>query len=616
MEIEKLQEIAKWIRYQILVSRTEPGSGHPTTSLAATDLMTCLFFGGFFHFFINDTKYPNNDRLIFSKGHGSPLFYSLWAAAGAFDSKELLTLRKFGSRLEGHPTPEFPYTEAATGSLGQGLSVGVGMALNAKYLDKIDYKTFVLLGDSEMFEGQIWEAAALASHYKLDNLIAIVDVNRIGQANETIHGWNLKAYDDKLTAFGWQTMIIDGHNYKQIIKAYQSAYLNKDKPFAIIAKTVKGKGISFLENRMGHHGVALKSEELNKALDELGKINDSLIPAILAIPKKNQKSKIKNQNEKSKVKNFDYQLGDLIATRKAYGNALTRIGDLYPQLVVLDAEVKNSTYAETFEKQYPDRFFEMYIGEQNMVSIALGLSQRGKIPFCSTFAAFFSRAFDQIRMCQYSNANIKFVGSHSGVSIGEDGSSQMGLEDLAMFSSLLNSIVLYPADAVSTDILVEEAANFKGIVYIRTTRSDTPILYNNRESFPIGGSKTLKSSKKDAITVVAAGITLHEALKAYEILVKQDIYIRVIDLYSIKPIDTQSLIKACEQTSAIVTIEDHYPHGGLGSAVNLALSSFSNRKPIYHLSVTKLPKSGKPDELLAYEQINAEAIVKKIKEIV
>lgn len=608
-----LEKIATWIRYQILVSTTEAGSGHPTTSLSATDLMAVLFFNNHFRFLVDDLKYRNNDRLIFSKGHASPLFYALWSAAGGIDSKELLTLRKFDSVLEGHPTPRFAFTEASTGSLGQGLSVGVGMALNAKYLDKLDYKTYVLLGDGEMMEGQVWEAAAIASHYKLDNLIAIVDANRLGQSGETIQGWHTEIYEKKLQAFGWETIVIDGHTLDEIEEAYNKASRAKDKPFAIIAKTVKGKGISFLENKPGHHGVALKKDELESALKELGDV-DLSVQGKINIPAKVTPDVTYNALQKSITTN--YELNAVIATRKAYGNALKNIGAVNPNVVALDGETKNSTFAEIFMNAYPERYFEMYIAEQNMVSTALGLSTRGKIPFVSTFAAFFTRAFDQVRMAQYSNGNIKFVGSHAGVSIGEDGPSQMGLEDLAMFSSIHGSVVFYPSDGVSTEKLVFEAANHKGIVYIRTTRKDTPILYSNDENFSIGGSKTVKSSNSDVVTVVAAGVTLHEALKAYDMLQKENINIRVIDLYSVKPIDRETLLKGQNETQAIITVEDHHIEGGLGSAVCLCLASSDNKKPIYCLAVTKTPRSGKSDELLAYEEINAEAIVKKVKEIV
>lgn len=606
-----LHDIAKWIRYQILISTTTAGSGHPTTSLSATDLMTGLFFDGFFKFDIKNTQNPNNDRLIFSKGHGSPLFYALWAAAGAFDKEELRTLRKFGSRLEGHPTSAFPYTEAATGSLGQGLSIGLGMALNAKYLDKLPYRTYILLGDGELAEGQVWEAAELAARYKLNNLIAILDINRLGQSGPTMHEWDTKNYQDKFTAFGWNTVVIDGHDFDEIHRAYRASFESNDKPTVIIAKTKKGRGVSFIEDKPGWHGKALSKDELVIALEELGPI-EYIPQTSLAIPEsiEPQMSDIKTQLEVS-IDN-----SKKLATRKAYGIGLVELAKKNSSVVALDAETRNSTFSETFMKAFPDRFFEMYIAEQNMVGAAIGLSGRGKIPFVSTFAAFFSRAYDQIRMSQYSGANIKLCGSHAGVSIGEDGSSQMGLEDIAMMRSILDSVVVYPSDAHSTVCLIEEAAKHHGLVYLRTTRADTAHLYDSHESFPIGGSKTLKTSTRDAVTLVSAGITLHEALAAYDSLQKEDIIVRVIDLYSIKPIDYAALKKAHDETNAIITIEDHYPAGGIGSAVNDALSALPNRKPIYQLSVTKEPKSGKPGELLSYEEIDAEAIVKKVREIV
>lgn len=609
--IKKLKELAKLIRYYILVSTTEAGSGHATSSLSATDLMTTLFFGGFYKFDLKNPGNPNNDRLIFSKGHASPLFYSLYAAAGAITEEELKTFRKFGSRLEGHPTMEFPFTEAPTGSLGQGLSIGLGMALSAKYIDKLPFKTFVLLGDSEMAEGSIWEAIQIATHYKLDNLIGILDVNRLGQRGETMYGHNLKAYEKRISAFGWQTITIDGHSFKQINEALKKASKAKGSPIMILAKTFKGKGISFLENKEDWHGKALKPEEFQKALSELGSI-DKKTRGKLALP-----SKIKSKDSINKSVILDskveYKLGDVIATRKAYGNTLVKIYPNFPNMVVLDAEVSNSTYADIFKKFFPEKFFEMYIAEQNMVGAAVGLSRRGKIPFVSTFAAFFSRAFDQIRMSQYANSNIKFVGSHAGVSIGEDGASQMGLEDIAMFRTLLGSVVLYPSDAISTGQLVLKAAEHFGNVYIRTTRKETPVLYKSSEQFSIGGSKVLKSDKKDVITVIGAGVTLYEALTAYEQLIKENIFIRVIDLYSIKPIDLDTLKKALQETQAILTIEDHYLQGGLGEAVLESLAG--TKAKVYNMAISKMPKSGQPTQLLEYEEISAKAIVRKVKKI-
>ena len=620
-DISKLKELAKLIRYYSLVSTTAAGSGHPTSSLSATDLMTALFFGGpperpnssgragFFRFDLKRPNFANNDRLFFSKGHASPLFYSLYAAAGAITEKELLTLRKFGSALEGHPTPAFRYTEVATGSLGQGLSIGVGMALNAK-LDKLPYRTYVLLGDSEMAEGSQWEAIQIAAHYKLNNLIAILDVNRLGQRGQTMYGHDVKAYKKRVSAFGWKTIVINGHNFNEITKAFATVQAVTDRPVMIIAKTVKGKGVLFIENKDGWHGKALSAIELKKALKELGSINNKL-RGELTKPEKIVIQSLKPQTMDSQA---SYKLGEEVATRKAYGNALARIYPKYPNIVVLDAEVSNSTFAEVFKEKYPARFFEMFIAEQNMVGAALGFSRRGKIPFVSTFAAFLTRAFDQIRMSQYSGANIKFVGSHVGVSIGEDGASQMGLEDIAMFRSILGSAVLYPSDAVSAEKLVEEMAKHKGISYLRTTRAATPVLYSATQQFSIGGSKILKQSRKDVATVVAAGITLHEALAAYEELKKQGILIRVIDLYSIKPIDKKTLVQAAKETGATIVVEDHFAEGGIGEAVRSALPN--SKGVIISLAVSKMPRSGKPAELLNYEEISRGAIMKAVKKVV
>ncbi len=608
---KNLEKLGKLIRYYILMSSTKAGSGHPSSSLSATDLMTGLFFGGFFRFDLKNPRLKNNDRLIFSKGHASPLFYSLYAAAGAVSENELTTLRKFGSKLEGHPTMEFVYTEAATGSLGQGLSIGVGMALNAKYVDKLPYRTYVLLGDSEMAEGQVWEAMEIASFYKLDNLVGILDVNKLGQRGETMYGYNLEVYQKRAESFGWETIVIDGHNLKEIVKAFEKSTVVKDKPVIIIAKTIKGKGVSLLEGVDGWHGKALSPDEFEKALKELGEVDKSLTGGLAKPEKaKTQNSKVKNTSQKLEV---GYKKGEMVATRKAYGNALVRIYPENPDMVVLDAEVSNSTYSDIFKKAYPERFFEMYIAEQNMVGVSLGLSRRGKIPFISTFAAFFTRAFDQIRMSQYSDGNIKFCGSHAGVSIGDDGSSQMGLEDIALFRTLLNGVVLYPSDAVSADKLVEQAAIHKGNVYIRTTRAETPIIYDNDEKFIIGGSKILRQNHNDRVTIVSAGITLHEALKAYEELQKEKINIRVIDLYSIKPIDAKNLEKAAKETKAIITVEDHFEAGGIGEAVKGALAGSGEK--VYSLFVSKMPKSGKPQELLEYEGIDSKAIIAKVKEV-
>ena len=604
---EKLNKIAKLIRCFSLVSTTMAGSGHPTSSLSAADLMTCLLFGGIFRFNVDQPGHPDNDRLIFSKGHASPLFYALWAAAGKVSEEELMILRKFGSPLEGHPTTAFPYAEVSTGSLGQGLPIGVGIALNARYIDKLPYRTYVLLGDSEMAEGSQWEAMQIAAHYRLDNLIGILDVNRMGQRGETMYGHDMSAYENRISAFGWETIVIDGHSFHEIQDAYEKALHVKERPVMIIARTLKGKGISFMEDKPGWHGKALNRDELGKALEELGEI-DRTIKGEISKPEN-----IKPVNQSPKEINEPAYDDKPVATRKAYGNALKRIFPAFPDMVVLDAEVSNSTYSAIFKDEYPERFFEMYIAEQNMAGTALGLSSRGKIPFVSTFAAFLTRAYDQIRMSQYSDANIKFCGSHAGVSIGEDGASQMGLEDIAMFRAILDSVVLYPSDAVSTEKLVEQMAGHKGISYIRTTRQETPVIYDNEDEFSIGGSKVLRSSKDDVITVIAAGITLHEALEAYDALKKDNISIRVIDLYSIKPIDEDTLKSAAKSTRAIITVEDHYSEGGIGEAVRSAIAG--ERIVVHSLAVRKMPRSGKPAELLDYEEISKNAIISKVRSL-
>lgn len=600
-----LRALAKLVRYFILISTTRAGSGHPTSSLSAVDLMTTLLFGGFFHFDLAHPEYPNNDRLIFSKGHASPLLYSLYAAAGAVSEKKLLTLRSFGSPLEGHPAMAFPYTEAATGSLGQGLSIGFGFALNAKYIDTLPYKTYVLLGDSEMAEGSVWEAIQLAAYYKLENLIGILDVNRLGQRGETMYGHRVREYERRIRAFGWNAIVVDGHRSSHISAAFKKARRKRGAPTMIIAKTIKGKGVSFLENKNGWHGKALKEDQLARALRELGTINKE-IRGTMPLPKKKKAAAYVPKKARLPKLGADEPL----ATRKAYGRTLVSLHRKIPGMVVLDAEVSNSTYAETFKKQYPKRFFEMFIAEQHMVGAAVGLACRGKQPFVSTFAAFFTRSFDQIRMAAYSGANIVFAGSHAGVSIGEDGTSQMGLEDIALFRSIFGSTVLYPSDAVSTQHLVAAAAKQRGIVYIRTTRADTPQIYAKKETFRIGGSKTVRKSDSDAVTIFAAGITLHEALLASDELKEAGIAARVIDLYSVKPIDKKAVAKASKETQALFVVEDHYQAGGMYEAV---CGSGVVMCPTYSLAVRKMPRSGTPNELLDYEGISTKAIVRAVR---
>lgn len=605
-DVSRLQTIARQLRRWILQSTSRAGSGHPTSSLSAVELMTALFFHGHFRFHVDSPDHPNNDRLIFSKGHASPLLYALWAAAGGVAADELEHYREFDSVLEGHPTARFPYTEAATGSLGQGLSIGLGMALTAKYIDHLPYRTFVLLGDSEMAEGSQWEAIQLADHYKLDNLIGILDVNRLGQRGPTMVGHDIEVFSRRVEAFGWRAIEIeDGHDFSQIHAAYEEAFRPSDRPAMIIARTIKGKGVSRLEDAGGWHGKALDDDQLAEAMEEVGESKFSGVESLEQPSEKSPKTKPPKQADQPQ-----YQLGDEVATRQAYGNALARIGNQYPQLVSLDGEVSNSTHAETFAEAFPDRFFEMYVAEQNMVGAATGIAMRGRLPFVSTFAAFLTRAFDQIRMAAHSEANIKFVGSHAGVSIGEDGPSQMGLEDIAMFRTVPGSTVVYPSDAMSTERLVEALAASEGLCYLRATRGKTPVIYDADESFPIGGSKVLRKSDADRVTIVAAGITLHEALSAYHQLQERGVAARVIDLYSIQPLDIVTLQEAAEQTSAIITVEDHYHAGGIGEAVRSALADM--RPLIRSLAVEKKPRSGSSDRLLADHSIDCEAIVQAV----
>jgi transketolase len=600
----QLSEIARRIRYLILMATTEAESGHPTSSLSAADLMAALFFSGFFRYDSRDPGNPANDRLIFSKGHATPLFYALWAAAGQLSEEDLRTYRKFGSPLEGHPTANFRLTEAATGSLGQGLSIGVGMAINAKYLDRLPYRTFVLLGDSEMTEGSQWEAIQIAAHSRLDNLVGVLDVNRWGQRGETMYGHDVEAYAERIRPFGWNTLTIDGHDFEQIVPAFEAAMHGEGRPTMIIARTIKGKGVSWVEDRNGYHGKPFTREDFERAVAELGEVDHAAggeLPLPPAAPLR--------AVEVATAAPPSYRKGDSVATRAAYGKALNRISAQFPDLVSIDAEVGNSTGAEAFKQEHPDRFFEMYITEQNMVGVALGLAQRGKIPFASTFAAFLTRAFDQIRMSQYSRANIKFVGSHSGVTVGEDGPSQMGLEDLAMFRTLFDSVVLYPSDAVSTDRLVEAAAAHQGIVYLRTSRNPYPVLYDAEDEFRIGGSRLLLDGDAEA-TVIAAGVTVHEAMCAAERLRSEGIRIRVLDLYSVKPVDAEALRRAARETRHLITVEDHVPAGGIADAVREILSP--DGVAVYSLAVTKPPRSGKAEELLRYEGIDAEAIARMV----
>ncbi|MBI4369864.1 MAG: transketolase [Elusimicrobia bacterium] len=607
-----LSACSRWLRVQCVKAITEAGSGHPSTCLSAADLVAGIFFETF-RFDPSDPRNPANDRIIFSKGHAAPLLYAAWSLAGQLAAQKLLTLRKFNSELEGHPTPRWPLAEVATGSLGQGLSIGLGMALSAKYLDQSPAKIYVLLGDGETAEGAVWEAASMASYYKTDNLIAVVDVNGLGQSQKTMLHFDTETYARRFNAFGWQPLVIDGHDMNQIVQALEKSQNPEGRPWAIIAKTFKGKGVSFIENKDGWHGKPLKKgAELESALQELSPASpDDEIAPPQAVKKPLPWQPPLNTSIVAGAP-AAHKRGDQIATREAYGAALAKLGGANPNIVALDGDTKNSTFSEVFMKNYPGRFFEGFIAEQNIVGAAIGLAARGKIPFVSTFGAFFSRAYDQIRMGAISQANIKLVGSHCGVSIGEDGPSQMALEDLAMMRAIPGSTVLYPCDAVATGRLVEEASQTPGVVYIRTTRPKTPVLYEAQENFPVGGCKVLARSDHDRLTVVAAGITVHEALKAAALLAAEKIGLCVIDAYSVKPLDVKTITETARQTgNRVLVVEDHYPEGGLGDAVAGALAPLGLR--VDQLAVRQLPRSGAPDELLNAYGINSRAIVQFVR---
>src|SRR5881296_1966834 len=565
--IDTLREKGRRLRIHSLKATTEAGSGHPSSCLSAADLMSVVFFNEM-RFDPKDPRNPANDRFVLSKGHAAPLLWAAYAEAGIIDEKDVLTLRQLHSDLEGHPTPRMPWVDVATGSLGQGLSVGLGNAL-ATHLDGIPYNTYVLLGDGECAEGSVWEAAALASYYKAATLYAIVDVNGLGQSQRTMDQFDVNRFANKFRAFGWFATTIDGHNYAEIVEAFEQCRREGgSQPRVVVAKTLKGKGVSMLENRDGWHGKPVPKPDLPKVLEELSKPLGS--NEFKPNPRKAEFSL--PQGEPNVQITISRQSGESAATREAYGDALVKVAEKEPRVIALDGDTKNSTYSEKLLKAHPERFLEMFIAEQNMVDVAMGLAARGKIPFVSTFACFLTRAYDQIRLAGISRSNVKFCGSHAGVSIGEDGPSQMGLEDLAMFRSVPGSVILYPCDAVSTERLMAEAARYQGIAYIRTSRPKTPVLYSNEVLFPIGGSHLVRKSDKDRATVVAAGITVHEALKAASRLESEQIFIRVVDAYSVKPIDSAALSNAANATGGrVVVVEDHYVEGGLGDAVLNAL---------------------------------------------
>ena len=603
-DIELLKGIANQLRIHSITATTAAGSGHPTSCCSAADVTAALFFGHMKY----DAKNPhfyNNDRFILSKGHAAPLLYAAWAENGFVPVAELAKLRQFGNDLEGHPTPRLAFADVATGSLGQGLGVGVGMALAARQ-DKLDYNTYVLLGDGEIAEGAVWEAASLAGFYKLSNLVAIVDANRLGQSQATAFGHDIGVYVKRFQSFGWRVETLDdGHDMEEIMEVLSGVGLD-ERPLAIIAKTYKGAGVSFIQDKDNWHGKPLNKEEAAAAIAELSPSAKSglgvAIPAPTALPAPNLAAP-------ASYPAISYNLGDKIATREAYGAALVRVGGANPAVVAMDGDTKNSTYSEKFFKQFPERFTECFIAEQNLVAVAIGFGTRGHVPFASTFATFFTRAADQIRVAGISSANLKLVGSHVGISIGEDGPSQMALEDIALMRSVQGSSVLYPADAVATEKLLEEMAKTRGIQFLRTSRPKTPVIYGNDEQFPIGGAKVLREGTK--ATIVSAGVTLFEALKAADTLKAEGVTVTVIDAYSVKPLGKDVILAAAKKTgNVVITVEDHYPEGGLGDAIAGELSSEGVK--VHKLAVNGLPRSGHAAELMAAFGIDAAAIVKKV----
>jgi transketolase len=614
--INFLQYTAYNLRRWSIIAPAQAGSGHPTSCLSAADIVAVLFFYAM-HFDPYNYENPDNDRFILSKGHAAPLLYAAWHELGLVTDAEMLSYRDINSSLEGHPTKRFKYAETATGSLGIGLSVGVGQALCAK-LDKRDYRTYVLMGDSESSEGSVWEAAQLAAHYKLDNLIGFIDVNNLGQSTETMLDYKINHYTAMWESFGWQVFECNGHDIPSLMKIIDKARHVRGKPIMVIAKTIKGYGVDTVEGLQGFHGKAFTGKKEKEALKELEKNFPDAAHYDGSFdhkPKHPQKSIAAYTGASTiiEIPACTYKKTDMVATRKAYGTALALLGDSCEAIVSLDAEVKNSTYAEIFESIHPERFFQCFVAEQNMVSMGVGFECRKRIPFISTFSCFLSRAHDQIRMAAIGNAALRLVGSHCGVSIGQDGPSQMGLEDIAMMRCLPNSIVLYPSDAVSTHKLVEQMARYSdGISYLRTTRMETLVIYDNNEEFPIGGCKVLRQSEHDVACVIAAGVTLHEALKAYDILSQRNVFISVIDLYSIKPLDAATIISVAKSShNRIITVEDHYSEGGIGEAVLSALRH--ETISIQSLAIGALPCSGKPEELLALEGIDADAIIKIVE---
>ena len=611
LSLEQVRELAAQLRVDSIRSSTAAGSGHPTSSLSAADLLAVLM-SRHLRYDWDDPDAPGNDHLIFSKGHASPLLYSVFRAAGVVSEQELLEgYRRFGQRLEGHPTPVLPWVDVATGSLGQGLPDGVGIALAGAKLEKAPYRVWVLAGDSELAEGSMWEALATASHYGLTNLVTLVDVNRLGQRGETALGWDMDAYAARVEAFGAEAVVVDGHDVEAIDAALARADEDLERPLVILARTVKGKGIPGVEDEEDWHGKPMPEERAEEAINALGGVRSLQVRGPRP-PEVERRSASRGQVE---LPTFD--VGEEIATRKAYGPALAALADVDPRVVALDGEVSNSTGVADFVQAHPERFFEMFIAEQQMVAAATGLAARGYIAYASSFAAFLSRAADFVRMAPVSRADLRLVGSHAGVEIGADGPSQMGLEDLALMAATQGSTVLYPSDATSTAALVAAMADLHGVSYLRTTRGGYPVLYGPEEEFPVGGSKTLRRSAHDAVTLIGAGVTLHEALGAAEALAEEGVQARVIDAYSVKPIDAEGIRAAVAETGGrAVVAEDHHREGGLGAAVLAALAA----EPLAdlhleHLAVDGVPGSGTTAELLDWAGIDAAHIARAARTV-
>jgi len=600
---EQLRELAQQLRVDSVRAAAAANSGHPTSSMSAAELMAVLY-ARYLRYDFSAPENPANDHVVFSKGHASPLLYALYKAVGAIEDEELLSFRKFGSRMEGHPTPELPWVDVATGSLGQGLPIAVGIALAGKRLERGDFRVWTLCGDSELAEGSMWEAFEHAGYVGLDNLIAVVDVNRLGQRGPTMHEWDTSSLAARAEACGWDVQEIDGHDVEAIDEAYRRA-LEADRPAAIFARTKKGRGVAAVEDQENAHGKPLG--DAGGAIEELG--GERSLRVDVQSPEQAPSHEIARED----VERPSYELGEKVATRGAYGDALAWLGSVDERVVALDGEVGNSTYAERFAAKHPDRFFEMYIAEQQMVAAAIGLQVRGWKPFASSFGAFLSRAYDFVRMAAISEADLKLCGSHVGVSIGEDGPSQMALEDIASLRAVLGSVVLYPCDPNQTVALLDAMRQHRGISYLRTTRGALPAIYESGESFEIGGSHTVRSGDADAVTLIGAGVTLHECLKAADRLAEKGIAARVIDLYSVKPVDAQTILTAAAETRAIVTVEDHWPEGGIGETVAGVLAGSDTTTPLVRLAVRGKPGSGPPADLLRAAGIDADHVVAAVE---